>query len=212
MNVSAVEQGFLKRMDNNSGHELALFRQIAMGDEAAFASLFHLYVPKIKPVITQIIRVEGPEKDIIQEIFLGIWLGREKLNEVAVPHNWIFKMVYFRCYTWLQRQGTRNKAVHILGLENPLVSNFTEENLSFSETAMLVKQAIQQLPPQAKKIYTLSRESGLKIAEIAHQLDLSPQTIKNSLVRSLKSIREFLIEHGVILPLLLLEMGILFFC
>lgn len=199
-------------MDNNSGHELALFRQIAMGDEAAFASLFHLYVPKIKPVITQIIRVEGPEKDIIQEIFLGIWLGREKLNEVAVPHNWIFKMVYFRCYTWLQRQGVRNKAVHIIGLENPLVSNFTEENLSFSETAMLVKQAIQQLPPQAKKIYTLSREGGLKIAEIASQLDLSPQTIKNSLVRSLKSIREFLIEHGVILPLILLGMEALFFC
>ncbi|NLR62620.1 sigma-70 family RNA polymerase sigma factor [Chitinophaga polysaccharea] len=199
-------------MDNNTGHELALFRQIAMGDEAAFASLFHLYVPKIKPVITQIIRVEGPEKDIIQEIFLGIWLGREKLNEVAVPHNWIFKMVYYRCYTWLERQGVRNKAVHIMGLKNPLVSNFTEENLSFSETAMLVKQAIQQLPPQAKKIYMLSREGGLKITEIASQLDLSPQTIKNSLVRSLKSIREFLVEHGVILPLILLEMGILFFC
>ncbi|WP_146151349.1 sigma-70 family RNA polymerase sigma factor [Chitinophaga niastensis] len=201
----------LKGMHNNTGHETALFHQIAQGDESAFEALFHLYVPKIKPVIARIIQVEGPEKDIIQEIFLGIWMSREKLIEVVAPHNWIFKMVYHRCYTWLQRQGVRNKASNIITRENPDYSNLTEENLSFSETAGLVRQAIHQLPPQAKKIYLLSRETELKIAEIASQLELSPQTVKNSLVRSLKSIREYLIGHGIILPLMLLFSYLLYF-
>lgn len=198
-------------MNNDTGHDTALFHRIADGDESAFETLFHLYVPKIKPVIARIIQVEGPEKDIIQEIFLGIWLSREKLPEVIVPHNWIFKMVYHRCYSWLQKQGVRDKASRIITQESAVHSNFTEENIAFSETALLVKQAILQLPPQAQKIYLLSREKGLKIAEIAGELQLSPQTVKNSLVRSLKSIREYLTGKGIILPMILLGWGVLYF-
>jgi RNA polymerase sigma-70 factor (ECF subfamily) len=198
-------------MNNESINETTLFRRIAQGDEAAFETLFHLYVPKIKPVISRVIQVEGPEKDIIQEIFLGIWMSREKLPEVMVPHNWIFKMVYHRCYSWLQKQGVRNKASQIITRESSDHSNLTEENIAFSETSLLVKQAILQLPPQAQKIYLLSREQGLKTAAIADQLELSPQTVKNSLVRSLKSIREYLVCKGVILPLLLFGWDILFF-
>lgn len=198
-------------MNNESINETTLFLRIAQGDEAAFETLFHLYVPKIKPVISRVIQVEGPEKDIIQEIFLGIWMSREKLPEVMVPHNWIFKMVYHRCYSWLQKQGVRNKASQIITRESSDHSNLTEENIAFSETSLLVKQAILQLPPQAQKIYLLSREQGLKIADIADQLELSPQTVKNSLVRSLKSIREYLVCKGVILPLLLVGWDILFF-
>lgn len=198
-------------MINDTGHETALFHQIAQGDESAFETLFHLYVPRIKPVIARIIQVEGPEKDIIQEIFLALWLSREKLTDVMVPHNWIFKMVYHRCYSWLQKQGIRNKASLIITRESSDHSNLTEENLSFTETAGLVKQAILQLPPQAQKIYRLSREKDLKIAEIASELQLSPQTVKNSLVRSLKSIREYLIRQGIILPLILIGWGILYF-
>ncbi|MEC5147021.1 RNA polymerase sigma-70 factor [Chitinophaga sp. 180180018-2] len=189
-------------MQNNSGYLIDLFNQIAVGDESAFEELFHLYVPQIQPVISRIIKAEGPEKDIIQEIFLGIWLGREKLPEVELPHNWIFKIVYHRCYTWLQRQGVRSKAgPEVLSTG---YSNLTEESVSFSETTLLIKNAIRQLPPQAKKIYLLSRETGLKIPEIAANLDLSPQTVKNSLVRSLKAIREYLTRHGIVLPVILL--------
>ncbi len=198
-------------MNNDTGHETALFHRIAEGDESAFEALFHLYVPRIKPVIARIIQVEGPEKDIIQEIFLGIWLSREKLPEVIVPHNWIFKMVYHRCYSWLQKQGVRDKASRVITQESTAHANFTEENIAFSETALLVKQAILQLPPQAQKIYLLSREKGLKIAEIAGELQLSPQTVKNSLVRSLRSIREYLTGKGIILPMILLGWGVLYF-
>ena len=198
-------------MNNDSINETILFHQIAQGDEVAFETLFHLYVPKIKPVIARVIQVEGPEKDIIQEIFLGIWLSREKLTDVIVPHNWIFKIVYHRCYSWLEKQGVRNKASQIITRESSDHSNLTEENIAFSETSLLVKQAILLLPPQAQKIYLLSRERELKIAAIADHLQLSQQTIKNSLVRSLKFIREYLISKGVTLPLILLGWNILFF-
>jgi RNA polymerase sigma-70 factor (ECF subfamily) len=191
-------------MQHDVAQETILFDRIAEGDEAAFETLFHLYVPRIRPVILQIIQEEAPVKDIIQEIFLGLWMGRDKLPAVSSPRNWLFKMTYHRSYSWLQKQGVRQKARHQLSWNEDEYTNVTEENLSLSETSRLIQEAIAQLPPQAMKIYRLSREGGLKIAEIADQLGISVQTVKNSLVRSLRSIRDYLLKHGISIPLMLL--------
>jgi RNA polymerase sigma-70 factor (ECF subfamily) len=44
----------------------------------------------------------------------------------------------------------------------------------------------------------MSREQGKTIPEIAKELRISPNTVKNALVTSLKIIREYLAKHGVI--------------
>ncbi|MBC9932356.1 RNA polymerase sigma factor [Chitinophaga qingshengii] len=190
-------------MQNDVVQETILFDRIAEGDETAFETLFHLYAPRIQPVIRQIIQEDAPVKDIIQEVFLGLWLGRDKLPTVSSPRNWIFKITYHRSYSWLQKQDVREKARHQLSWNENEYTNITEDNLSLSETSRLIREAIEQLPPQALKIYRLSRENELKIADIAHQLDVSVQTVKNSLVRSLRAIREYLLKHGISIPLLL---------
>jgi RNA polymerase sigma-70 factor (family 1) len=186
--------------DNNLYSEQQLFQLIAEGNEPAFEELFHLYVPQIEPVILKMVQSEAITKDIIQDIFLGLWLGREKLPAVDSPRNWIFRIVYNRTYSWLEQQTVRSSAK----MELPGPSNLTEESVYFSETARLVKQAIHQLPAQTQKIYLLSREEGLKNAEIAERLNLSVQTVKNTLYNAGKTIKEFLSRHGIELPLLLI--------
>ncbi|HEY5408367.1 MAG TPA: RNA polymerase sigma-70 factor [Ginsengibacter sp.] len=187
-------------------HEKELFSLIAEGDEKAFEELFHLYVPKIQPVIKKMVSSETIAEDIIQDIFLNIWVNRERLTEIESPSNWIFKIVYNRSYTWLRHQSVRSKAsVRIIG-EQPDLShtNFTEENVLFSETARIVKEAIHQLPPKTKKIYELSREAGLKNPEIAAKLDISVQTVKNTLANAGKSVKTYLAGKGIIIPMILI--------
>jgi RNA polymerase sigma-70 factor (family 1) len=177
-----------------------LFHLIAEGNESAFEELFHLYVPQIEPVISKMVKSEAVAKDLIQDIFLSLWLSREKLAAVDSPRNWIFKISYNRTYSWLEQQSTRSNAT----MELPDSSNHTEESVYFAETARLVKEAIRHLPAQTQKIYLLSREEGLKNAEIAERLNLSLQTVKNTLYNAGKAIKEFLSRHGVELPLLLI--------
>ena len=186
--------------------EKELFALIAEGDEHAFEMLFHQYVPKIEPVILKMVHSEAVSKDIIQDIFLNIWISREKLTSIESPPNWIFKIVYNRTYTWLRQQSIHGKAkIKITNdQQDSLQTNFTEENVLFAETARLVKQAIYQLPPQTKRIYSLSRESGLKNQEIATKLDISVQTVKNTLAKAAKNIKAYLTEKGIIIPLILL--------
>jgi RNA polymerase sigma-70 factor (ECF subfamily) len=92
-----------------------------------------------------------------------------------------------------------------LGAAEPEQELFTPEtNLAYTTMVKLIGEAVAQLPMQAKRIYLLSREKGMKIPEIAAELSLSPSTVKNSLVRSLQTIRNYLQQAGHLLPFLLL--------
>jgi len=181
-----------------------LFEAIAEGNEAAFEILFHRYVPKVEPVIRKIVQSDAVAKDLVQDIFLILWLGRTKLAEVESPSHWIFRIVYNRAYSWLEQQTVQNKIHSQISINQQQYSLQTEENVLFGETSRLVREAIHLLPPQTQKIYRMSREEGLKNADIAESLQISVNTVKNTLVNAGKSVREHLEKNGIVVPLILL--------
>lgn len=193
-------------MDNKQINiEKELFSRVAQGDEEAFNTLFHTYVPRLHTLVMKVTRSEGVVKDIIQEVFLFLWMDRESLAGVEVPQNWIFKMAYNRSYSWLARQIARNRKYSEFRLQNPAEGDDSLEHSVFlNETARLIHEATALLPHQARKIFQLSRENGLKAAAIAAQLKISVQTVRNSLVRSVKFVKEYLAQHGILLPALLI--------
>nr|WP_242696418.1 sigma-70 family RNA polymerase sigma factor [Longitalea luteola] len=193
-------------MDNRQINiEKELFARVAQGDEEAFNTLFHSYVPRLHPIILKVTRSEGVAKDIIQEVFLYLWIDRESLADVEVPQNWIFKIAYNRSYSWLAKQTSRNRKYSEFKAQNPAEEEDSLEHIvSLNETARLIREATSLLPEQARRIFLLSRETGLKAAEVADQLQISVQTVRNSLVRSVKFIKEYLAEHGILLPAVLI--------
>jgi DNA-directed RNA polymerase specialized sigma24 family protein len=115
-----------------SDHEL--FFKIAEGDEVAFRQLFDRYVPRIKPAIRSFTGTETMVKDLIQNVFLLIWIGREKLPEVRSPENWIFRIVIHECSKWLRHEDVRSRSFTKLTDSTPpdsILSNSTEEYSRF---------------------------------------------------------------------------------
>jgi len=55
---------------------------------------------------------------------------------------------------------------------------------------------VGRLPEQRRRIYQMSRDEGMKIVEIAERLAISPNTVKNTLVVSLRFIRQYLADRG----------------
>jgi RNA polymerase sigma-70 factor (ECF subfamily) len=185
--------------------EKELFSRVAQGDEEAFNTLFHAYVPRLHTLVMKVTRSEGVAKDIIQEVFLYLWIDRESLATVDVPQNWIFKIAYNRSYSWLARQFSRNRKYNEFRQQNATEGDDSlEHTVSLNETARLIHEATSLLPEQARKIFQLSRETGLKAAEVADKLDISVQTVRNSLVRSVKFIKEYLAQNGILLPALII--------
>ena len=191
---------------NEVSIEKQLFDLIAEGDETAFRDLFNLYMPQLYPMILKVTKVENVAEDILQETFLKLWISRDKLVAIENPRAWILRIAYFQAFTFLSKKAIHQKAVDKLEDKTrlQLQRNDIEETMAFSSLQAVVRKAISNLPGQTKKIYQLSREQDLKIPEIAKHLNLSEQTVKNTLSRALKFIREYVQRAGHVLFLIAL--------
>lgn len=178
--------------------EGALFKQIALGDEEAFETLFRGFLPRLTPFALRLTGNEEVAREIVQEAFMHLWLGRDKLEDVKNPAGWIFTVTARLCYKFLRRKVLEEAPRP--GLTGEEASH---DQYAFRELKTLIHQAVQNLSGQRKTIFLLSREEGLSIPEIASQLNLSSSTVKNTLVSALKQIREHLRAHGYLMPCVL---------
>lgn len=191
---------------NRIYEEKELFYRIAEGDENAFAEIYRAYVPQLLPFVNSIVRTSAVADEVIQETFLRLWVSRDKLTEILEPRAWIFRIASNLCYTYLKRHLTERSIIESMSVgEN--ASYYEEGNAT--ELVKLVKEAVEQLPPQRQKIYRLSREGGMNIQQIADALNISVPTVKNTISQSLKSIRDHLEEKGYSIPLVII--ALLFF-
>ena len=68
----------------------------------------------------------------------------------------------------------------------------TEDLAEFAETQSRLLQAIQQMPPQRRSVFVMSRFQHLSSEEIASNLGLSVRTVEKHLQLALDNIRKFL--------------------
>lgn len=183
--------------------ERELLFKIAEGNEKAFGELFRLYVPRLEPFVHSITKNQALVDEVIQESFVRIWMNRERLAEIEYPKTWIYRIVSYVCFHYLRQQARHRKAISTIS--NQEQNNSPTENfLVLKDLEKIIRQGMNRLTPAQQRIYRLSREEGLKIPEIAEKLGISANTVKNTLVTSLRSIREYAANEGFTLSLFLL--------
>ena len=71
-------------------------------------------------------------------------------------------------------------------------NNETDDKIQLRELELLVAMVVEKMPPQRKKIYKMSRESGMSSDEIAQTLGINKRTVENHLSQALTDIRKVL--------------------
>ena len=169
-----------------------LFERIAAGDEAAFRLIFDAYRLRLYALALKMLRSGSEAQEIVQETFLSLWTSREKLPAVTNASSYIFTIAYHKIYRQLKQTAIDARKLQALIAAGEISQNSTEENMAARESQHLVAMAVQQLSPQRKQVYLLSRGEGLTLDEIAVRMGVSRNTVKNHLVEALKQIRTYL--------------------
>lgn len=172
-----------------------LFRLIAADNETAFSELFRRYDKRIYPFVLKMIRTPDLAEEITHEIFIKIWRHRKKLPEIDQPEAYILTIAARHTLDQIKKRLNENKMLQGLSASKVRSHNDTEEKLLVRDRAALVQQAVDQLPPQQKTVYELSRLEGLNYEQIAQRLQISPNTVRNHLVKALGSIRDYMKEQ-----------------
>jgi len=157
-----------------------LLLQISSGDEDAFEALFKLYGSQLNAYIMTISRSEPLTEEMVQDVFLKIWLNRKSLTEIDSFKSYLFviaKNYTFDCLKKIKRKQKREKEWIDMVINDSLVAPAEcLDEVSYQK----IDQAVKLLPTKQKKIYLLRRD-GTKQAEIAKELNISTETVKKHL-------------------------------
>ncbi len=192
---------------SNLYDERALFVLVAEGDEAAFRRLFESYTPKLNAFFLKMTKDAGPARDLVQEVFLNIWLYRASLASVDNPSAYIYRIASNIAIAHFRKEDVQRKVLAGLSYDKPNQQNFDEslQITQLKEVQGLINEAVKKLPPQQQQVFRLSREDGLSRGEIALKLGLAEKTVRNHLTLSLRAIQQFLADHhAMYIPVFLL--------
>jgi RNA polymerase sigma-70 factor (ECF subfamily) len=182
----------LNTVQLNSEPDLLL--KISQGDEAAFARLFHTYHNRLRAFVMHLTGSEPLAEEIVQEIFIRIWEKREKLSRVTHFHPYLYAVAKNYSMSFLKKLG--REMARKQEWEMSVVNASREgEDTVIKSYHNIIDQAVSELPDQRRKVYLLSRDEGLRQAEIAERLAISLETVKKHMVLALRSIRSYAMAH-----------------
>ncbi|KAA2241374.1 RNA polymerase sigma-70 factor [Chitinophaga agrisoli] len=193
------DQMLTDEIQENAYKETQLFNSIAAGNESAFRELFEMYRERLFIFARQLSHSTVEAEEVVQDIFLKLWENRAHLSEISYPKKYIYTMARNRALDLLTSIARNKKAVQMIWANISASNNLTEELLQAQESQQLIYKAIAQLPEKKQAIFWLSRRDGLSHQEIAQQLGISVQTVKNNLTDILKYVRIYLSGHSELL-------------
>lgn len=184
--------------------EKELFVRIANGDENAYSEIFRLYFEPLRSNAFKLLKSAFWAEEIIQEVFLHLWIHRDQLTEVEAPASYLYKITAYRCLNRMRRQALEIKMQYFVKKVLHGTSDSRQENsYDLKRVEMLIAEAVAQLPEQQRRIFLLQQEEELNYQEIAARLGISKNTVRNHMVRTLRSIRHNLKQQKDLFLLLL---------
>lgn len=125
-------------------------------------------------------------EDVVQEAFALLW---EKLlagEKVVNQKGYLYSIVKNRSLDILRKKGSVGEAISLDGS----IDNIEEPTVEDAEVEARLWTAIDTLPEKCREIFLMSKRDGLRQEEIAQELGISLQTVKNQVSKALKILKD----------------------
>jgi len=159
------------------------------GDETAFTSIYMFYSEKVYRLAYRFLKDQKQSEDIVQETFISLWLSRDRLQPEGDMWLYLYVISKRLSINSLKQICKSTDQLSALIRNAVQVHNTTEENVIAYDLEVFTQKIIDKLPRQQQLVFKLSRDNGLSYKEIAEELNISPNTVKNHMVQALKTLK-----------------------
>lgn len=171
------------------------------GDKTAFKALFERYYPLFISFAHRLLKNESVAEDLIQNVFMKIWVGRANLNENKNFKNYLLVSVRNDIYQYFRKQFQVDETSEYPEIID--ASQNLETKLSAKELEKRIAGIISKMPQRRQEIFNLSRLEKLSNQEIASRLGISIRTVEKHIENALMDLRKHLNVSILILTMFL---------
>lgn len=180
-----------------------LFARIAEGDDVAYKQAFDRYFDPLKWYAYKLLNSEFWAEEVVQEVFVQLWTKRSQLSSLEAPQAYLYRMARNRCFDRIRRQRLEVEMEYLVStVLHGTAHSYQQGRYDIQQFEAYIREAVDTLPEQGKKIYQLQQEEGLSYQEIADQLQISRHTVRNHMAKTLQTIRAYLLNKGLLWVLL----------
>jgi RNA polymerase sigma-70 factor (family 1) len=151
-----------------------------------FGVLFDTFWKKLYLSSYKLTNNKNLSEDLVQETFMALWQSRNDFDSIKNVDNYLFGVLRNKIF-----EAYRKKKFDTVFLDNQFdafIQNDPTENES-AELQTKIDNLIDLLPEKRKKIFVMSRFHEKSHEEIAQELNISTQTVKNQVTASLQFLR-----------------------
>ncbi|WP_341214730.1 RNA polymerase sigma-70 factor [uncultured Wocania sp.] len=162
---------------------------IKKDDAKAFKVLFDKYYNTLVAYVKTFTKDKQSSEDIVQQVFVELWLKRHQLNISISVKGYLFTVAYRTYIDSIRSIKRRDNLLDDLK-EKLLRESIIEDENTKNRRLNKLRFIINSLPPKCRKILELNKFHGLKYSEIAEKLDISNKTVESQMRIAYKKIRE----------------------
>ena len=170
--------------------EKELVKKLKEGDSFAFEVLFYKYRNKIKGFALKIVPAQIDPEEIVQEVFVRVWLKKEAIDPEKDFQSYLFSIAKNLVLDHLK--SAVNRKLYFVGehfQQDLLVEDGLEASIS-EESEVKLQKLINEIPERRREIFRLSRFEGLSYKQIAERLNISENTVDSQIRNALAFLRK----------------------
>jgi len=194
-------------MGKEINSDYLLWKEIKAGNTQAFHDLYVLYADILFSFGRIFTKDQELVKDCIHDLIVDLFKYRKGLSDNDNIRNYLFKSLKRKI------QANRQKKINLVYTENLhgetsflTILSEEEEMEDRNERLKNIMILIDRLPEKQREILHLRFQLDLAYEEIAHVMDISVESVRTSIYRSIKSLRVDLQIRD--LPLMVIVMKI----
>jgi len=153
-------------------------------DDKSFEVIFSRFWEKLYAFSFKMTLDQELSKNIVQDIFIDLWERRDK-TRINNMESYLFQSVKFQVFNYY-RDKKMNREILQDKFDDYIVDS--QEILNHDLLDRL-ERSLNKLPEKRGAILRMNKIQNLPVEEIALQLNLSKQTVKNQLSQAFKQIK-----------------------
>ena len=161
-------------------------------NEIEYLKIITPFKDKIFRVAKRLLVSVEEAEDATQEVLLKLWKYRQKFKEYRSPEAFAMTMTKNWCFDRLKSKQAQNLKIVHNNYEDH--SQSLQKSIEVNDSLRWVETHMEALPTKQKLILQLRDIEHFEFHEIANILDMTEATIRVSLSRARKTIREKLTQ------------------
>lgn len=176
--------------------DTSMITAIRAGNAKAFKVLYDLLKQDVYAYAYRFFRSSDLAQEAVQDVFMQVWKYRENLDPTQNLKAYVYRIARNSLYNKLKQLAHQEQYASHIFYSRAASHNDVEDWVNCKELQEIYKEAINKLPTQRQLIFKLSRVEFLSHEEIADQLCISKNTVKDQIVKALKFIKHYMHTHA----------------